>query len=154
MADTPTLTALTVQVHAAGAKLLLVGDPEQLPAVGAGGLFRTLVGRRSDTPELVDVQRFHNAYGTVRTWEAQASLALRRGDAVAIAAYDAHGRIASGSDDVMQQAALASWRADCRSGLASLLITADNETVTGLNLLARVARIRDGEISGRGVPCR
>jgi ATP-dependent exoDNAse (exonuclease V) alpha subunit len=57
MADTPTLSALTVHVRAAGAKLLLVGNPEQLPAVGADGLFRTLVDRRSDTPELVDVQR-------------------------------------------------------------------------------------------------
>lgn len=152
MADTPTLTALTVHVHAAGAKLLLVGDPEQLPAVGAGGLFRTLVDRRSDTPELVDVQRFRNADGTVRTWEAQASLALRRGDAVAIVAYDAHGRIASGPEDAMQRAALASWQADSRAGRSSLLVAADNETVTRLNLLPRSARILGGEIGAPGVP--
>lgn len=45
MVDTRTLTALLRHGEAADAKLVLVGDPEQLPSVGAGGLFRALIER-------------------------------------------------------------------------------------------------------------
>jgi conjugative relaxase-like TrwC/TraI family protein len=152
MADTATLTALTRQVREADAKLLLVGDPEQLPAVGAGGMFHTLVNRRPDAPQLADVQRFRNADGTVRSWEGDASLLLRRGDKAALAAYDVHGRLAGGGTDDMADAALTAWQADRRAGLRSLLIAADNDTVTSLNLRARDARIRDGEVTTVGAP--
>ena len=39
MADTRTLTGVLFQVEHAAGKLVLVGDPAQLPAVGPGGLF-------------------------------------------------------------------------------------------------------------------
>jgi conjugative relaxase-like TrwC/TraI family protein len=45
MVDTRTLTALLREIEAADAKLVLVGDPEQLPSVGAGGLFRAIIER-------------------------------------------------------------------------------------------------------------
>lgn len=45
MADTRSLTALLEQVDHACGKAILMGDPDQLPSVGAGGLFAEIAGR-------------------------------------------------------------------------------------------------------------
>lgn len=45
MVDSRTMEQLTAQVRAAGAKLVLVGDAQQLQAIGAGGAFRLLTAR-------------------------------------------------------------------------------------------------------------
>jgi ATP-dependent exoDNAse (exonuclease V) alpha subunit len=45
MADTRTLTPLLRHAEQADAKMILIGDPEQLPPVGAGGLFRAIIER-------------------------------------------------------------------------------------------------------------
>ena len=45
MADTRSLTALLEMVERARGKAILVGDPNQLPSVGAGGLFAELAQR-------------------------------------------------------------------------------------------------------------
>src|SRR5215211_2363900 len=56
MADTRTLTRMLFQVEHAGGKAVLVGDPAQLPAVGAGGLFTAIV-ERNGAIELQDNYR-------------------------------------------------------------------------------------------------
>ena len=73
-------------------RLVLVGDPHQLQAVGRGGMFAELctAGR---TIELERIHRF------VEPWEAAASLQLRHGDSRALDAYEAHGRIGAGAVD-------------------------------------------------------
>ena len=48
MVDTRTLAALLAHTRAAGGTLVLVGDPAQLPEIGAGGLFAALA--RHPTP--------------------------------------------------------------------------------------------------------
>ncbi|WP_195210400.1 MobF family relaxase [Actinomarinicola tropica] len=67
-------------------RLVAVGDPAQLPAVGRGGVFahwcNTLPHHSLDTP-----RRF------TEEWEADASLALRDGDPRAAEAYAAHRRL-------------------------------------------------------------
>jgi conjugative relaxase-like TrwC/TraI family protein len=67
-------------------RLACVGDPDQLPAVGRGGMFAywcdTLPGHR-----LQVVRRFK------APWEAQASLGLRAGDPRALEIYAAHRRL-------------------------------------------------------------
>jgi hypothetical protein len=45
MAETRILAPILDQVERAGAKAILIGDPHQLPAVGAGGLFAGIVER-------------------------------------------------------------------------------------------------------------
>ena len=52
-ADTRTLAELLTHTRAAGGTLVLVGDPAQLPEIGAGGLF-TAQTRHPDTIELTD----------------------------------------------------------------------------------------------------
>ena len=48
MVDTRTLAALLAHTRAANGTLVLVGDPAQLPEIGAGGLFAALA-RHDDT---------------------------------------------------------------------------------------------------------
>lgn len=67
-------------------RLVAVGDPDQLPAVGRGGVFAywcdTVPHHTLDTP-----RRFEHS------WEAQASLGLRAGKPEAVAAYVERGRV-------------------------------------------------------------
>ena len=73
-------------------RLVLVGDPHQLQAVGRGGMFAELcsAGR---TIELERIHRF------VNPWEAAASLQLRHGDTRSLDTYGAHDRILPGNLD-------------------------------------------------------
>jgi ATP-dependent exoDNAse (exonuclease V) alpha subunit len=87
MADTRTLAALLAHTRGSQATLVLVGDPAQLPEVGAGGLFPALT-RHPDTITLTDNRRQTEA------WERRALADLRAGDPdAAVAAYAGHGRI-------------------------------------------------------------
>lgn len=87
MADTRTLAALLAHTRAAGGTLVLVGDPAQLPEIGAGGLF-TALARHPDTITLTDNRRQTEA------WERRALADLRAGDPdAAVAAYAGHGRV-------------------------------------------------------------
>jgi conjugative relaxase-like TrwC/TraI family protein len=68
-------------------KLVLVGDPHQLPEIQAGGLFATLAARLPAI-ELLSNQRQR------QRWEQRALAELRAGDVVrAVSAYARHGRL-------------------------------------------------------------
>jgi hypothetical protein len=85
MASTDDLDRLVRLVRTRGWRLVCVGDPDQLPAVGRGGMFAhwcdTLPAHHLD-----QVHRF------TEPWQAEASLALRRGDPAAVGAYVAMTR--------------------------------------------------------------
>ena len=88
MTATDDLARLATLVHRNRWRLVAVGDPAQLPAVGRGGVFAhwcTTVPRH----ELAVPRRFDHQ------WEANASLALRVGDPAAVDAYDGHGRLSA-----------------------------------------------------------
>ncbi|HVM06544.1 MAG TPA: MobF family relaxase [Acidimicrobiales bacterium] len=86
MAATDDLDVLVGLVGRHGWRLVCVGDPAQLPAVGRGGMFE-LWCERVGAHTLEEVRRFDEP------WQAEASLALRRGERSAAAAYAAHGRL-------------------------------------------------------------
>jgi conjugative relaxase-like TrwC/TraI family protein len=87
MADTRTLAELLARTRSAGGTLVLVGDPAQLPEIGAGGLFAALA-RHPDTVVLTDNRRQTEA------WERAALGDLRAGDPdAALDAYVRHGRV-------------------------------------------------------------
>ncbi|HEY5877875.1 MAG TPA: AAA family ATPase, partial [Nakamurella sp.] len=146
MSGTFTLTHLARQASAAGAKLLLVGDPCQLSAVETGGAFGLLCARHPDPPTLTQVRRFINPDGTRRTWEEDAADRLRSGDPTALADYAEHQRIHSGDQEQMAEAAYIAWSADVRAGRSSVLIAADNDTVVQLNRRAQVDLIGTGRV--------
>jgi hypothetical protein len=62
-------------------RLVLVGDPRQLQAVGRGGMFTELCAT-SRVHELVRIQRF------THSWEADASRLLRAGEPAALDLYE------------------------------------------------------------------
>ena len=87
MVGTRTLHQLLTATAAAGTKLVLVGDPHQLPEIEAGGLFATLASR------LPSVSLERNQRQRAR-WEQRALRQLRVGDPVkALNAYQRKGRL-------------------------------------------------------------
>jgi conjugative relaxase-like TrwC/TraI family protein len=146
LAGTFALDELVSAAGDAGAKVLLVGDPAQLSAVEAGGMFAALVRDRDGlAPELSDVRRFHHA------WERRASVQLRAGLEDAIGAYEAHDRIASGERAEMLDAVFAAWKRDVAAGRSSLMIAGDLGTVSELNARARADRVSAGKVVAGGV---
>ena len=146
LAGTTTLDRISGIAEAAGAKVLLVGDPYQLQSVEAGGAFALLVDRRTDAPELTDIHRF------VDEWEKHASLALRRGEVEAISTYVRQKRICEGLTDEMLDRAYEAWRADCSAGKVSILVTESSRAVRILNERARAERLLlDGAVDGREI---
>lgn len=144
LAGTTTLDRITGIAEAAGAKVLLVGDPYQLQSVDAGGAFALLVDRRTDAPELTEIHRFAN------TWEKHASLALRRGEVEIISTYARQKRIRGGLTDEMLDQAYEAWRADSDAGKASILVTESSHAVRALNERARADRLLvDGAVGGQ-----
>lgn len=89
MAGTPSLDRLVSLAESQRWRLVLVGDPRQLQAVGRGGMFDELC-RTARRHELAAVHRFHH------TWEQTATLQLRRGDPTVIDTYLQHGRVSAG----------------------------------------------------------
>lgn len=146
LAGTATLDRITGIAEAAGAKVLLVGDPYQLQSVEAGGAFSLLVDRRTDAPELTEIHRFANK------WEKHASLALRRGEVEIISTYARQERIREGLTDEMLDQAYDAWRTDSQAGKASILVTESSHAVRALNERARAERLLlDGAVDGHEI---
>jgi conjugative relaxase-like TrwC/TraI family protein len=94
MVGTRELHRLIAHTAAAHAKLVLVGDPHQLPEINAGGLFGALA-ERLPAIRLTDNQRQREQ------WERDALDQLRAGlTGPALTAYAAHDRIRTAADPV------------------------------------------------------
>jgi hypothetical protein len=87
MVGTRTLHRLLTLAEHTGTKLVLVGDPRQLPEIDAGGLFATLAAR---LPAVTLTGNQRQQHG----WEQRALRELRDGDVVqALSAYAQHERL-------------------------------------------------------------
>jgi len=117
-----------------GAKVVMVGDPEQLQAIEAGAPFRRLVERHG-AMEVTEVRRQRDDWQRAATGE----LATGRTQA-AIARYDAAGAV-HGHDtrDEARRALVTDWMADrVRDPAASqMLLAYTRADVAELNRLAR-----------------
>jgi len=149
MVRTVDLARLVHHTAKAGSKLVLVGDPNQLGAVGAGGVFRTLVGDANRegraVAELETVRRFRHA------WEASASLKLRAHDPAILASYLRHDRIAGGTREEMIDAAFGTWQHHREAGRSAVVMAGDNATADEIARRARAERVRRGEVEAEGV---
>ncbi|MEP2890929.1 AAA family ATPase [Tateyamaria sp.] len=87
MIGTRQMQRIMTQMHAIGAKLVLVGDPDQLQPIEAGTPFRKLVDGHG-AARLTEIHR------QKEHWQKQASRDLAEGRiAEAIQAYDAYGTV-------------------------------------------------------------
>lgn len=105
MLGTRMMATLAAEVERANAKMILVGDPKQLPAVEAGGLLSALAAR-VDIVELVENRRQQDPE------ERFITTALRHGRSeLAVRRLDKHGRItvAQNSDALRNQLVLDWW---------------------------------------------
>jgi conjugative relaxase-like TrwC/TraI family protein len=144
MVATADLVEIVEQARRAGGKVLLVGDPAQLSAIGTGGAFALLVDRHG-AAQLREVRRF------IEPWEADASLALRRRDPAAITEYAMRGRIHAGTTTQVEAKLFAAWRTDAcvrydTRRASALMIVATNEQAAVLAERARHALIDAGAV--------
>ena len=141
LAGTLDLSHLVAQAQRAGAKVLLVGDHAQLGSVSAGGGFGMLA--RTGTPT-----QLHSLWRFTHQWEAQATRGLRTGDPTVVEDYRAHGRLHTGTPEVMLDEAYQNWATDRAAGRTSILVAADTGTVTELNTRAHDDAIAAGVVTG------
>lgn len=165
MVTTRELDAILTAVRKAGAKLLLVGDDKQLGAIGAGGMFATIVDR-TDAPVLSTVRRFRDEQGNLREWECLVSLGLRNRDLDAIAEYERRGRIHAGPLARMEETSYRAWLTDhlafqqavhdrpagAGETVGVALLMADTEAAAAtLSARARADLVQRGMVEERGV---
>lgn len=118
------------------AKVVLVGDPRQLPEIDAGGSFRALT-MRAQPIVLADNRRQHHL------WERDALEHLRSGHAAeAIATYAEHGHLTiADSAPRLRDQLVADWWQTRETGADTVMIALRRDDVTDLNARAR-ARMR------------
>jgi conjugative relaxase-like TrwC/TraI family protein len=143
MVGTRLLARLLAAAQQAGAKVVLVGDTQQLPEIDCGGLFRGLQVRLGAV-ELATNRR------QVERWEREALALLRAGDAGgAIGRYWQHGRVVvHDSAPALRSQLLADWWAALgRSGeQPPVMIAARRADVVDLNGRARALMVADGRL--------
>ncbi len=144
MVDTRRLASLTELIAAREAKLVLIGDPRQLPAIGAGGMFERLA-EHAAVARLSDVRRAQD------THERQAWRDLRAGRSEqAMAHYVGRGQLHL--SDTREQAlehAARQWAGltehlDVRD--VALMTDASTLEVDRLNARAQQLRAEHGEL--------
>ncbi len=127
----------------AGAKVVLVGDPEQLQAIEAGAAFRALCERHG-AAEITEVRRQREA------WQREATRELATGRTeVALERYQEAGMVVGHQTHAeAREAVVAGWDAGRRAALAEhreesrVILAHTRADVAELNQLAR-GRMRD-----------
>lgn len=124
-----------------GAKLVLIGDPEQLQPIEAGAPFRAIVER-------IGYAELERIYRQREEWMRTASLDLARGQvAKAIAAYNGDGRIIG--EKLKPQAItslIAAWDHEYDPAKSTLILAHLRRDVRELNRLAREKMVERGVV--------
>ncbi|MGR7993496.1 Ti-type conjugative transfer relaxase TraA [Xanthobacter sp. ZOL 2024] len=125
----------------AGAKLVLVGDPDQLQPIEAGAAFRAIV-ERTGYAELETIYRQREP------WMRDASLDLARGNvAAALESYEANGKLQPRTFKAEAVAALIEdWNCDYDTAKSTLILAHLRRDVRVLNDMARSKLIERGLI--------
>ncbi|MBK7161060.1 MAG: Ti-type conjugative transfer relaxase TraA [Sphingomonadales bacterium] len=129
----------------AGAKVVLVGDPQQLQAIEAGAAFRAIHERHGGV-EISEVRRQH------QVWQQDATRHLATGrTGLAIQAYGERDMVhaaetrEAGRSDLIER-----WDRDRRANPddTRIILTHTNDEVRGLNEAARGKMRASGELGG------
>lgn len=143
MVGTRQLDRVLEAAHTAHAKVVLVGDPEQLQSIEAGAPFRGILAE-SGFAELTEVRRQQHDWQRGAT-RAFASGAARDG----LRAYEAAGAVIQASTrQAAREALLATWAKDNEASAneSSLILAYTRDDVRELNELARASRRERGEL--------
>ena len=126
--------ALLTAADKAGAKVVLVGDPQQLQAIEAGAAFRSIIDRVG-TATITQVRRQR------AEWQQNATVQLATGQTKeALDAYAQAGCVhARDTKDEARQAMVAEWAALLGDGKSNIMLAGTKKDVAGLNFAARNA---------------
>ncbi|UIR39722.1 AAA family ATPase (plasmid) [Rhodococcus sp. DMF-1] len=144
MASARDLADLTRIAVESGAVVRLLGDPQQLASVEAGGVLRDLADL-TGAPFLEKVHRF------ATPGEAEASLALRSGDVAALDWYERQGRIREGMAHELTDMVFDAYVADVEAGHLTVMVAPTNDLVRRLNEKAAAYYRASGTVTGPGV---
>lgn len=144
MASARDLADLTKIAAHAGAVVRLLGDPQQLASVEAGGVLRDLADR-TNAPFLEKVHRF------ATEGEAEASLLLRSGDESALEWYQHEGRIREGMAHELADMVFSAYVADVEAEKVALMVAPTNDLVRQLNEKAAAYYRANGTVTGPGI---
>ena len=139
MLNTADLYQLTRLADRQDWRLVLVGDPRQLQAVGRGGMFHELCS----TGRVVELERIHRF---TNPWEAAASLKLRHCDPRALDAYQAHGRIIPGTFAEHLDTIADYWTEHHTRGDTTAITTTTNDHVDAINQHVQQRRVEQGDL--------
>ena len=134
MADTLTLDTAVQYAIKRGASVRLIGDDQQLAAIGAGGVLRD-IKHTHGALHLAELHRFTNPA------EAAASLALREGNPAALNFYLRWGRIHIGDLAKTTDDAFTAWLSDHASGKDAIMLAPTRGLAADLNRRARTHRL-------------
>jgi Ti-type conjugative transfer relaxase TraA len=134
MVGTRQLERILSHANEAGAKVVLVGDPQQLQAIEAGAAFRSIHERHGGA-EIGDVRRQRE------DWQRDATRDLANGRATnALRAYRSHGMVHEAQTREQARGDLIDrWDRDRQSSpdKSQIILTHTNDEVRALNELAR-----------------
>ena len=133
MADTLTLDRVVGYAVSCGAVVRLIGDDQQLAAIGAGGVLRD-IDATYGAARLDELVRFSDPT------EAEASLNLRDGDPASLGFYLDHDRVHVGDATARADAVFDAWARERSGGRDCLMLAPTRELVRELNLRAQAAR--------------
>jgi Ti-type conjugative transfer relaxase TraA len=134
MIGTRQMERIITEAQKRGAKVALVGDPEQLQAIEAGAAFRAIAERHGSV-EITEVRRQHEG------WQRDATRHLATGrTAEAIHAYQEHDAVhAVATRDEARDALIDRWGRDrvANPEASRLILTHTRDEVQALNSAAR-----------------
>ncbi|WP_299111297.1 Ti-type conjugative transfer relaxase TraA [uncultured Bradyrhizobium sp.] len=143
MIGTRQMERVIAEAEKRGAKVVLVGDPEQLQAIEAGAAFRSIAERHGSV-EITDIRR------QKVDWQRSATRQLateRTGEA--LAAYRKHGAVhVAATRDEARADLVERWDREriAQLGASRIILTHTNDEVHALNLAARERLARAGAL--------
>ncbi|MCV9967708.1 Ti-type conjugative transfer relaxase TraA [Pararhizobium sp. BT-229] len=142
MVSSRQMALLVETVTRTGAKLVLVGDPEQLQPIEAGAAFRAIADR-------IGYAELETIYRQRQQWMRDASLDLARGNVrKAVDAYTAHGRmIGLRLKGEAVEGLIAAWNRDYDPSKTSLILAHLRRDVRMLNDMARAKLVERGIVA-------
>jgi conjugative relaxase-like TrwC/TraI family protein len=146
MVDSASLARLVAHAERAQAKLVLVGDPEQLGEIEAGGLFRALA-ERGEPIHLDEVIRHRHDL------DREAAKRIREGEgAEALSLYRSQERVTVAPDaEARREAMVRDWHESFERGEDAVMVAKRNAEVARLNELAREVRRQVGALGAEEI---
>ena len=133
--------ALLDEAHQRNAKIIFVGDAQQLQAIEAGATFRALTER-------LGASELHTIHRQRDHWQADATAKLARGEVgEAIKVYEEKGNVRGlATKEAALEALVSDWRQDRAGQQSQLMLAHSRADVEALNKKARAALKATGEL--------